>query len=240
VYQWKVNGLIVGSAASNYSYVPANGDVVKVKLISNALCAVPDSAIASRTMSVNNLVVPTVGVSAAPGTTITAGQSVTFTATVSNGGPAPTYQWLLNGTLIAGATNATYTSTTLANGDIVNCQVYSSGPCGNQPASAFVIMTVGDHTGVTNLTVGSNLMVVPNPSNGNFKLEGTVSLTSGTEVTLELTDMAGRIVYTKIVALNANSLNENLQLSKNIASGVYLLNVKAAALHQVFRVAIGH
>jgi uncharacterized spore protein YtfJ len=59
---------------------------------------------------------------------ICAGTSVTFTATPTNGGTTPTYQWKLNGSLV-GINSSTYTSTTLANSDVVTCVLISNAPC---------------------------------------------------------------------------------------------------------------
>jgi gliding motility-associated-like protein len=60
---------------------------------------------------------------------------VTFTATPVNGGAAPTYQWQINGTIVPGATNAIFTSTSLGDGSVVSVIMTSNDPCAN-PATA--------------------------------------------------------------------------------------------------------
>ncbi|MDR7373035.1 PKD-like domain-containing protein [Flavobacterium aquidurense] len=74
---------------------------------------------------------------------ICSGASVTFTATPTNGGPAPVYQWKLNGANV-GTNLPTYTSATLVNGDSVTCVMTSNATCatGNPVTSTPIVMTI--------------------------------------------------------------------------------------------------
>jgi PKD repeat protein len=74
---------------------------------------------------------------------ICAGTSVTFTATPTNGGSAPTYQWQVNGSNV-GTNSPTYTTTALTNGQIVTCIMTSnlSGVTGSPATSNAITMTV--------------------------------------------------------------------------------------------------
>ena len=84
---------------------------------------------ASGTITVNPVLVPSVSiVSSDADNTICAGTSVTFTATPTNGGAAPIYQWYLNGAPV-GTGGTTYTTTGLVNGDIVTCILTSNAVC---------------------------------------------------------------------------------------------------------------
>ncbi|MFM2213268.1 MAG: hypothetical protein RL427_531 [Bacteroidota bacterium] len=66
----------------------------------------------------------------ATATTICNGASVTFTATPTNGGTTPTYQWRKNGTNISGQTASTYITTTLVNNDVITVVMTSNAtPC---------------------------------------------------------------------------------------------------------------
>ena len=66
-----------------------------------------------------------------PATSICSGGSVTFTATPTNGGSTPTYQWMINGVNVAGQTASTFTTSTLANGNAVSVMMTSNDPCAN-------------------------------------------------------------------------------------------------------------
>ena len=71
-----------------------------------------------------------------------AGSSVTFTATPTNGGTTPAYQWKVNG-VNAGTNSATYTYVPV-NNDQVTCVLTSSDPCttGNPATSNMITMLV--------------------------------------------------------------------------------------------------
>ena len=103
----------------------SNNDVVICQLTSSEVCVTGNPATSnSINMTVNANLPVSVSISASPGTTICSGTSVTFTATPTNGGSTPVYQWKVNGTNV-GANSPTYTSSTLSNNDVVTCQLTS-------------------------------------------------------------------------------------------------------------------
>ena len=108
---------------------------------------------------------------------ICSGTSVTFTATPLNGGTTPSYQWKKNGTNV-GTNSATYTTTTLANSDVITCVMTSNQPSVlNNPATSNAItMTVGNpstpavsiviSTGTNPTCAGTNVVFNATPTNG--------------------------------------------------------------------------
>ncbi|MBK9339154.1 MAG: hypothetical protein IPM98_22525 [Lewinellaceae bacterium] len=89
---------------------------------------------ANRVMTNPSFVTPAVSIVANPGNTIAAGTSVTFTATPTNGGATPAFQWKKNNVNV-GTNSPTYTDATLVNGDVITVVMTSSAPCA-LPATA--------------------------------------------------------------------------------------------------------
>jgi len=151
VYQWKVNGVNAGTNSATFTTTTlVANDVVSCVMTSSSSCATSSLATSnSITMGVNASVVPTISIALTAGTNPAAtGTSVTFTATTTNGGATPSFQWKVNGTN-AGTNSATFTTTTLTNNAVVTCVLTSNATCA-VPATATsnsITMTI---TGGTN------------------------------------------------------------------------------------------
>ncbi len=77
-------------------------------------------------VTVHAPVAASVTIAALPSGVTCAGTPVTFTATSTNGGASPSYQWQKGGVPIPGATGSTYTSSTLANNDVITVMMTPS------------------------------------------------------------------------------------------------------------------
>ena len=125
LYVWSVNNMIL-SGASTYSYVPADGDVVRLWILSSYGCAVPDTASSWVTMTVHPIVTPGVSLSIAGGDTVCTGAFTTINAVPVAGGSAPTYQWYVNLGFVGTSSSYGYIP---ANGDVVTAVLTSNAFC---------------------------------------------------------------------------------------------------------------
>src|SRR6185436_9333457 len=153
-YQWKLNGANAGTNSATYQNAAlANNDVVTVVMTSSLTCVTQPTATSNAiTITVSGTVAPTVSI-AASATTICSGTNVIFTATPTNGGATPSYQWKLNGGNI-GTNSATYQNAALANNDVVTVVMTSSLTCVTQTtatSNAITILVAANQTwiGVT-------------------------------------------------------------------------------------------
>lgn len=163
VYEWLVNGEPAGSASTLTLLTgPAPDDTLQCNVTSDAACPSPAS-VTSNTIAVTvpqSVPTPSVTMNASA-TNICAGMPVTFTATSTNGGATPTFQWQINGTDV-GPDAPTWTSDTLNNDDTVIVILTGSLGCNSpiSPANA-IVMTVNPMPVVT---IMADTVIVPGAS----------------------------------------------------------------------------
>ena len=179
VYQWEKNGNPVGQNITTYADSGLlNSDVITCQLTSDATCATPASVTASNlTFTVNPNVTPTIRVTQSPATLVCAGKTVTFTASPTNGGLTPAYQWYKNG-LAVGTSNSQYFDNGLITGDAIACVLTSSAACAlpvNDTSSAISMVVTNNIT--PSVTITSNQTIVcagqPVTFTGNVSNQGS-------------------------------------------------------------------
>jgi hypothetical protein len=186
VYDFFFNNVSVQNGASNtYSNSSLNNnDSVKVKIISNSPCASVDTAFSnSITIIVNtSAVVPSVVLNPSQNN-ICHGTSVTFTATPTNGGTSPTYNFYLNGTSVQNGASNTYSNNALSNNDSVwvvitsNAQCLSTTTATSSKVHMVVTATITPTAGIsaTATTICAGMQVTFTASNTNGGTSPTYS-----------------------------------------------------------------
>jgi hypothetical protein len=113
-------------------------------VVTSGTCSSTTSSVVIITVTPS--VAASVTIAAVPSGAICSGTSVTFTATPTNGGATPTYQWKVNGTDVSGETASTFTSSTLSNGNVVTVVMTSNANCvtGSPATSAGITMSVSN------------------------------------------------------------------------------------------------
>jgi gliding motility-associated-like protein len=139
-----VNGVPNGVAGPSFSGQNfANGDIIQciVTIDPNFSCALTNTATSMPVMlSVINQPNPTISITAMPGQ-VCKGGVMDFSATESNGGTDPSYQWMVNGQPVGG-NSAAFGSGQLNNGDVVVCELLpGAGACLSSAVQSNTVVT---------------------------------------------------------------------------------------------------
>ncbi|CAN5389930.1 hypothetical protein BH11BAC3_BH11BAC3_02500 [soil metagenome] len=189
-YVWTKNGSVVGTDSVQWTGTGLQGgDVIR--------CTLPYPVCGGTTKVQSNLITLSGNSSqplsvsiAASNTSICKNENTVFTATAVNAGAQPVYQWKLNISNV-GNNAATYSTTALANGDVISCEVTSapSLPCSaggvavsnnitmsvnsSLPPSVAITTAAAKICAGTPVTFQANVQNGGNPSQFQWKLNGS-------------------------------------------------------------------
>ncbi len=169
-YQWLLNGANAGTNNPVYSGNSfANNDAVSCVVTAGGPCAGGSAMSNTIVLTVNAPAGPPIVTISSSATSICAGGTVNFTASATNAGSSPSYQWQLNAVNV-GANSPLYSGSNFANNDAVSCVVTAGGPCaGGSSVSNTIVLTV-NATGAPTATITS--------SANNICTGGTVTFTA--------------------------------------------------------------
>ncbi|MFK8102361.1 MAG: immunoglobulin domain-containing protein, partial [Saprospiraceae bacterium] len=133
---WEVNNIDQNVDSLSFSSATlSDGDEVRCRLSSSETCTT-NAIVTSdaQVMTVNPVLTADLTIVTST-TEICAGEVLSFSATTTNGGTNPTYEWRLNSVLV-GTNSDTLTLSNLSDGDELTCQLTSSEPCVVNPTVA--------------------------------------------------------------------------------------------------------
>ena len=240
-FEWELFGSYIGTG-NPYTYNPTHGDFITCVMTVSGACVTPSVVSKDVTLNVWPQGGPIVVLSyTQPDTAAYMGEVYTFYTTVTFGGPSPSYQWYVNNAPVGGATGPVFTTHIYGENDSVYCVVTGNSPC-----------DTGSYVGTSNgaiiygqgwLSVGSvqagssDFTLFPNPNTGSFTLSGKVNGAQDKEVSLEVTDMLGRTVYTGTAMPQNGTVRAEIKLGHE-AAGSYLLRVNTETGTQAFHFVI--
>jgi gliding motility-associated-like protein len=141
-YQWEASAdnaiwtAVAGATGPTYAPGPVTATTYYRRRVAAGACGVFYSNVLA--VQAQTPLVSAVTLATPP--TQCVGTALTFSPVPTNAGTAPTYRWFVNNTLVA--STATFTSTTLADGDQVRVELTpTAGFCASGPAQATVAVT---------------------------------------------------------------------------------------------------
>jgi gliding motility-associated-like protein len=179
-YQWLLNGSAVpgGTGATFSSAALRDNDRLRLQMTSSASCTSPAVVTSNElVIKIRTEVLPTfsiVGTGAG-----CAGSAVKFSMANSSGlGTAPTYQWRVDGTDVPGAQSATFSSTTLRDGQLVTLAIRTFSTACGQPVAvvsnavrAVIIPTVDVEAGPDKEIAEGESVELEGTANGTYPVE---------------------------------------------------------------------
>jgi hypothetical protein len=175
-YTWTLPSGWTGTSTSTSITTVASTTSGSVSVKANNACG--SSSAKTLAVTVNSTAAPTVSIAQTSGVNPTcAGSSVTFTATPTNGGLSPAYQWKVNGSNV-GTNSATYTSTTIANNNAITCVLTSNASCVSTTTATSNSITMTTTTPATP-AVSAVVTSGANPTCAGSSVTFTATATSG-------------------------------------------------------------
>ncbi len=223
-YQWSGTGLQTNTGSSVNAVVSTTGSQTYTVTASLNNC----TATASTSVTISSTVPPAISVSQTTANPICTGTQVAFSATSTNGGTSPVYQWSSGGGQTG--TGSAFTINSASNGETVRCLLISNASCAS-PDSVYSNtltiatqspqpVTISISTPDTNVCSGENIAFTSIETNGgsspayNWYVNG-YSAGSGSTYTLNNIQSASSVYC--VVTSNSNCVSGSPATSNTLS-----------------------
>lgn len=180
-----------------------------------------------------NTVKPSVSISATAGGSVPTGTDITFTATATDAGSNPYYQWYKGQQPIPSANNNTYTAIwpSLQSGDSIRVVLKNTtAKCLDKDSTFSNLIKVRYTTSANNIAKDEGMIqLFPNPNTGIFTLKA--QLPSNDAVNITVNNAIGQVVYKETITPNNSNINTTVKLPDYIPDGVYIIKATNGKLN---------
>jgi hypothetical protein len=142
-YQWKVNGVNVGTNSNSFvTSALKNGDIVKVSITNDPVCGTPVTvSSANILMNVTPMLTPLVNIYASTASSNCEGAEILIIADATTSGLNSNYQWTLNGVNVGTNTNS-FSSSGFKNNDKLQVIYTLNFPCVTTSTAVSNVLTL--------------------------------------------------------------------------------------------------
>jgi hypothetical protein len=234
IYQWKSNGNNVGTNGATYtSTTVSDGAILTCVMISNAQCA-STAKVTSNAITIKRtaLVTPSVSIAQTSGANPScANESVTFTATRTNGGSNPSYQWKVDG-VNQGTSSTTFTSNALVNDAAIICVLTTNVQCASSTMATSTAIKVSRNAIVTP-TMAIAQTTGSNPSCGGDVLAFTATQTNGGVIPSYQWKVDGVNQGANAAIFTSNTLANNVSVTCVLTSNATCINAQTVTSNAI-------
>ena len=171
---------------------------------------------------------PSVTVSAV-NTTVCKGDNVIFSATITNGGLNPVYQWFINSNP-AGTNSNQFSTSLLANSDTIKCIMISNAACASLPQaiSNYIVMNVLDTT-LPTVQINTSTNTICAGTTISF----TAAITNGGSTPVYQWLVNGLAVGNNLITFTTGSLTNNDIVSCLLTSNALCISSNTISSNQL-------
>ena len=127
------SGIFIWTTSNTFSYIVQPGIKTFRSWLVSSLPCVTNDTVSSGTKGITGTLTtqPNIAITQTPGVSCF-GSPITFNTSSNGGGSLPVYEWFVNGVSVLNS-NSSYTTSTLANGDVVSVVLTSNVSCPTTP-----------------------------------------------------------------------------------------------------------
>jgi len=190
--------------------------------VTNGVC----TRSAVKDVVVTPVYVPSVAIVASPADSITyLGETISFFIDETYGGSAPTYQWYVDGSPVAGATSPTF-SVAVLHDMSVYCVAVSDLPCAAPLTdTSNTVHVYGNYLSVEEIVQSNTFIVYPDPASSTITVESSRPIDE-----IAITNLTGQCVGTYKYMPQITVLD-----IADLPSGVYFIRINGIAVKKFVR-----